>query len=209
MEREGKHSVGGKGVPSSVQWHLGGQRAAPGGEEQCTTELLCAGENAGGHTAPGSPYSPSITPVHSILVSAVSFGDRDINVTPKYFCSCCMPLLSLQAAPSLGRFWNGKLFPSVACCPATLLWLGKICQEACPDRDHAWWTPEGLCMGLWKLPLKPNIKSSSPPLGHFRRDTGWQGRVSVEVITWNGLENRTCVHLCLFGAVNVGLIIVD
>lgn len=34
MEREGKHGVGGKGAPSSVQWHWGGQRAAPGGEDQ-------------------------------------------------------------------------------------------------------------------------------------------------------------------------------
>lgn len=55
--------------------------------------------------------------------------------------------------------------------------------------DHAWWTPEGLRMGLWKLPLKPNNASSSPPLGHFRGDTGWQGRVRVEAEAWHGSDH--------------------
>lgn len=63
--------------------------------------------------------------------------------------------------------------------------MEKTSQEACPDMDHAWWTPEG----LWKLPLKPNDASSSSPLGHFRGDTGWQGRARVEAEAWHGSDH--------------------
>lgn len=90
--------------------------------QSCTTELLCMEKRCR-----GTNCLRVIFCLLTIVLPAVSFGDSDFNFTSKYFCFfsvCSVPLPSFKASLSLGRFWNRRFFPSVACSPVGSI-LGK------------------------------------------------------------------------------------